>query len=104
MKTYAYTLELYPEHLEDMRARRSELEQSIDVKRAEIVTEYRAGLERSIADVSGDAQQGLRDAFDAYVNGKGGNETETEEFDAYVNGERDSETETEEEQEDRHVA
>ncbi len=107
VKTYAYTLQLYKEHLEDIQARKSELEQALAAKRAEIVTEYRAGLERSIADVSGDAQQGLRDAFDAYVNGDRGMETETEETEAetknYANGKGGTETKSEEE-ENRHVA
>lgn len=108
VKTYAYTLQLYKEYLQDMQARRSELEQALAAKRAEIVTEYRAGLERSIADVSGDAQQGLRDAFDAYVNGDRGMDTETQETETESGteefaGEGGTETETEEE-ENRHVA
>lgn len=69
VKTFAYTLSLYREELAARLARRGELERRIAAKRAALIAEYRAKLEKQINDVSDGAFEGLAAAFDAYVHG-----------------------------------
>jgi activator of 2-hydroxyglutaryl-CoA dehydratase/predicted nucleotide-binding protein (sugar kinase/HSP70/actin superfamily) len=67
VKTYAHALGLYEEQLEDIAAKRSQLECSLDAKRRELVARHKAALERRIRHAAPQAWQALEAAFDAYL-------------------------------------
>ena len=67
VKTYAYTLELYKEHLIDTAPKQSTLDRSIAERRAQLVAEHKAKLEHKIRDASPGAWQALEAAFEAYL-------------------------------------
>lgn len=68
VKTYSYALDLYKERLEDIAAKRSELEQSLALRRREILAAYRVELEDNIRIAGPDALREMEDAFQDYLN------------------------------------
>jgi len=68
VKTYAYALSLYREHLEDTAGRRKELAKQITAKRATLVANYRETLESRIHAVGPGTWQAVEAAFESYLD------------------------------------
>lgn len=68
VKTYAYALDLYKERLEDLSAKRSELELSLTARRQELLVAYREELEDSIRVVGPGAWREMEEAFESYLD------------------------------------
>ena len=68
VKTYAYALSLYREHLEDTAERRKKFEKNIAAKRATLVANYRETLESRIHAVGPGTWQAVEAAFESYLD------------------------------------
>lgn len=68
VKTYSYALDLYKERLEDIAAKRSELEQSLALRRREMLAAYRVELEDNIRIAGPGALREMEGAFQDYLN------------------------------------
>ncbi len=67
VKTYAHALGLYKERLDDITAKRSELERTVMAKRRELVAKHKAELALTIRYASPKAWQALEAAFESYL-------------------------------------
>ena len=67
VKTFAYTLKLYEEHLAETAQKESELEQALRAKRVALVAAYRRRLEERIRAASPESREELKAAYDAYL-------------------------------------
>jgi activator of 2-hydroxyglutaryl-CoA dehydratase/predicted nucleotide-binding protein (sugar kinase/HSP70/actin superfamily) len=68
VKTFAYTLSLYEDHLVEAAAKGDQLARSLAAKRIELVAKYRKQLDQHIRAASPQTREGLQAAFDNYLN------------------------------------
>jgi activator of 2-hydroxyglutaryl-CoA dehydratase/predicted nucleotide-binding protein (sugar kinase/HSP70/actin superfamily) len=69
VKTYAYSLDLYKEHLADVAARRTQLEQAVSEKRHQLVRVHMAALKHGRCCQDSPKWGLLNDAYQEYLEG-----------------------------------